>query len=46
MIHIEESCGELMLILVSNDALRSSRPCCNCDEQSAYWVAGVEATFV
>jgi len=46
MIYIEETCGELMLRLVSNDAVCSSRTCCKCQEQSAYWVAGVLATFV
>jgi len=46
MIYIEEPCGELMLRLVSNDAVRSSRSCCNCEEQSAYGVAGVESTSV
>ena len=46
MIHIEGSCGELCLRLVSNDAVCSSRTCCKSEEQSAYWVAGVQATFV
>jgi len=46
MIHIEESCGELCLRLVGNDAVCSSRPCSSCEEQSAYWVAGVQATYV
>jgi len=46
MRYIEETCGELMLRLVSTDALCSFRPCCNCEEQSAYGMAGVEATFL
>ena len=46
LIYIEESCGELRLTLVSNDAVCSSRPCCNCEEQSAYGGAGVEATLL
>jgi hypothetical protein len=46
MIYIEETCGELMLRLVSNDAVCNSRTCYNCEEQCAYGVAGVEATFV
>jgi len=46
MIHIEESCGELCLRLVSNDPVCSSRTCCNSEEQSAYCVAGVQATYV
>jgi hypothetical protein len=46
MIYIEETYGELMLRMVSNDAVCNSRTCCNCEEQSAYGVAGVEATFV
>jgi len=46
MIYIEESCGELRLTLVSNDALCSSRPCCNCEEKCAYLLAGVQASFM
>ena len=46
MTYIEESCGELWLRLVSNDAVCSSRPCCNCQENSSYWFAGVQASFM
>jgi len=46
MIYIEETYGELMLRMVSNDAVCNSQTCCNCEEQSAYGVAGVEATYV
>jgi len=44
MIYIEETCGELWPRRVSNEAVCSSRPCCNCEEQSTYGGAGVEAT--
>jgi len=46
MKYIVESCGELWLRRVSKDAVCSSRKCCNCEEQSAYGVAGVQATYV
>jgi len=46
MIYIEETCSELMLRLVSNDAMCSFRPCCNSEEQIAYGMAGVGATFL
>ena len=42
MIYIEETCGELMLRLVSTDAVCSCRTYCKCEEHSAYRVAGVE----
>jgi len=46
MIYIEESCGELRLTLVSNDVLCTSLPCCNCEEKSAYSLAGVQTRFM
>ena len=36
MKYTDDSCGELRRRLVSNDAVCSSRPDCNCEEQSGY----------